>query len=77
VADQPPDGFAQKHAADPHVYVCYFDGEFATSLPVDGTPPPFNRTIVEVAQDGETGTYLDGYHDVAGRPTLPLERPSA
>jgi hypothetical protein len=74
--DQPPDGFAQKHAADAHVYVCYFDGDFVTSLPPGG-PPPFNRTIVEVAQDGEAATYLDGYHNVPGQTTLPLDPPLA
>jgi hypothetical protein len=75
VNDQSADAFAQNHRSDAVVYVCYFDGDFPTPLPIP-PPPPFNRRIVEVAANGETATFVYGYHDVPGQATLPLERPS-
>jgi hypothetical protein len=71
--------FAQAHASDRTVYVCYFDGFFPHSNPVSpgGTEPPTpNRARVLVASDGATAVDATGFHNAAGQPQMTLARPT-
>lgn len=71
--------FAQTHAADRTVYICYFDGSFPHSnsvSPGHTEPPTPNRARVLVATDGTTAVDATGFHNTAGQPEMALSRPN-
>lgn len=71
--------FIATRTAERKIFVCYFDGEFATPAPQGA--PPHNRIRVFVDDSGEAALDAAGYHDTPnqgpGRGEMPLERPPA
>jgi len=63
--------FTRRHSNDAHVYVCYFDGQYAAPFAAPAAPatpdrstPNRERVLVLASGDGAQDTI--GYHDTPG-----------